>query len=107
LEQRKQRVEICYGKGRRVHSNWETVKYGVPQGSVLFPLFLIYINDLPLGMNFNCEITLYADDTSVLIFGNNAQDLQVKAGMALNALKYSFTNKGLYLKLTENKNVKV
>jgi hypothetical protein len=73
------------------------VKCGVPQGSVLGPLFFIYINDLPLGINIDCKITLYADDTSVLIFGNNAQDLQVKVSMAVNTLQYWFTNNGLSL----------
>ena len=43
----------------------EKIISGVPQGSVLRPLlFLVYINDLPDGINSLCKI--FADDTSLL-----------------------------------------
>ena len=44
-------------------SNWNEVLAGVPQGSILGPLFfLIFINVLPEGIQSNIKI--FVDDTS-------------------------------------------
>ena len=50
-------------------SSWLSVRAGVPQGSVLGPMiFLIYINDLPEGLN--SEVKVFADDTSLFSIAN-------------------------------------
>ena len=61
-----------YLKGREMRtvvkdekSEWQAVKSGVPQGSVLTPIiFLIYINDITEGVS--SYISLFADDGKLL-----------------------------------------
>ena len=55
LSDRKQRV-VLNGQC----SSWADIRAGVPQGSILGPLFLIYINDLSNDIKSKCK--LFADD---------------------------------------------
>lgn len=56
-------------------SSSQSIKLGVPQGSVLGPLFfLLFINDLPHYVNgFNCK--LFADDTSLYMSNKSYEKL--------------------------------
>ena len=65
LNQRKQGVVL-----NEQHSSWTNVEAGVPQGSILGPLFfLICINDLSDGLTSNTK--LFADDTSLFSIVQN------------------------------------
>ncbi|GFG36035.1 hypothetical protein Cfor_03721 [Coptotermes formosanus] len=59
-------------------SNWEEVKHGVPQDSILGPLFfLVYVNDLPKITATDAKISLYANDTSIIVTKPNLEDFKI------------------------------
>ena len=68
-----------YGREQRVYANnvyseFRTIQQGVPQGSVLGPLFyILYANDLSVLFK-NCNFALYADDTVLYTANDNFED---------------------------------
>ena len=54
-------------------SNWGDILAGVPQGSILGPLFfLVYINDLTADLK--CNVKLFADNTSLFTIAQEANE---------------------------------
>ena len=65
LTNKKQRVFIPGGR-----SDWQFIRTGVPQGSILGPLlFLLYINDIVADIQ-SC-VRLFSDDTILYIIVDN------------------------------------
>jgi hypothetical protein len=83
-------------------SNWATVKYGVPQGSVVGTLFfLIYVNDLPRIVNNKSVPMLFAHNTSILFAHSHITDFNNNIPIVFEVLNKWF--KGHLVSLNFNK----
>ena len=89
LSRRTQYTEVLDEK-----SDSLTIKYGVPQGSVLGPLlFLLYINDISRASTMGTFI-MFADDTNIFVEGKTEDEAYAKGNELLKSVqKYMFLNK--------------
>ena len=63
------------------------VTCGVPQGSCLGPLlFIIYLNDLPLSIEYS-QVNMYADDTSLSFSSKHILTINERVNEDLKCLK--------------------
>ena len=97
LENRKQYTSL-----NNFNSNTKSITCGVPQGSVLGPLFFIlFINDLP-----NCcplgNVRIFADDTNIFFHANNIQEIINTGENIMLELNSWFSNNNLSLNIDKS-----
>jgi hypothetical protein len=81
LDNRTQKVIL-----QDVQSESNSIKSGVPQGSILGPLlFLLFINDLPLHIS-HCDQILYADDATITFPGKTIKEIEDCLAQALTSI---------------------
>ena len=84
-------------------SSEKTIRCGVPQGSILGPLFfLLYINDLPQCLS-KTKQRLFADDTNMTAFGVSVTDLEAAVNSDLENLRKWLNANKLSLSVAKTK----
>ena len=80
-----------YLNGRRqltnvngTHSEMGKISCVIPQGSILRPLlYLCYVNDIQISVT--CKLLLYADDSALLVSGNDPGEISSWLGTNLQS----------------------
>ena len=86
------------------YSTVEDINVGVPQGSVLGPLFFIlYVNDIISCAEASVEFILFADDTNMFIYAPTSEELYCKANKVLRQLKSYIDANYLHINLKKSK----
>lgn len=97
LSGRKQKVSF-----KNTQSDYGSVKYGVPQGSILGPLlFLLFINDLPLHSNVMTD--LYADDATLYDISASKEEIEKKLQTAILDLDNWCKQNGMVINIDKTK----
>ena len=92
-----------YTEFMSVSSNLSKIECGVPQGSILGPLlFLLYLNDITMYCNNSTPI-LFADDTNLLFYDKDLNNLESKINSELKTLSSWFSHNKLSLNADKTK----
>ena len=87
---------------QNIASARETVKFGVPQGSILGPLlFLLFINDLPLHTKVKTD--LYADDATLYEINRAKEEIERKLQLAIKDLARWCKQNGMIINIEKTK----
>ena len=93
------RNQKCQIKG--TVSSEKIIRCGIPQGSILGPLFfLLYINDLPHCLE-STKPRLFADDTNITASAQSIDELEAAVNSDLKNLKEWLINNKLSLNLSK------
>ena len=93
------KLMVCVGES---YSSSETIKCGVPQGSVLGHWgYIMYSNDI--ASSVSCKLLMYADDTVLLVSDKDINTVSVQlANEVTNSYNWLVNNKlSMHMEKTE------
>ena len=75
-----------------VNSSFESIKFGVPQGSILGPLlFIVFINDIVFETKYS-TFDMYADDANLSCYNSDVNVIQTNLEYDMHKIQHWCVN---------------
>jgi len=98
ISQRYQRVIVHNNTNNNSYSSWNLVQQVISQGSILDPLFFLFIKDVPI-ISKNDTLVLYAEDASIAITSPSSTEFSTEVSTVLADINEWFKSNLLSLNL--------
>ena len=94
---------VCLDQGQTIAKQSE-ITTGVPQGSILGPLFfIVFMNDMPMSIRTLSNVDMYGYDSTIRACGKKVQEIELKLNNDLQEISNWCDENRMVVNVEKNK----